>query len=482
LPFVKEQKNKSFVRRKFERKKQMLRKLYACVLITSLVWASVTITHAQQQTLGELVNQSYLELLEQAKEVVFSTSAIEAFKKQLEKEKEAEQKRLEQEEKQLKQQLEQTKKQLEALNKQSSRDTAEMTAQRKKLHCSILKLEREITKKRTERNHGVPVVYENKFAKLYLIQQWPAKKKEIEKAIASERARERKFGDVEDIGFRSVGEGQEKDIKLGEEAIRDIKSSNLMPPEIEDKEIVAYVQRLAETIAANSDLKVPVRVTLLNSKEINAFALPGGFLFVDSGLIEKAETESELVGVMAHELAHVAGRHGAKLMKRAMIYGILFQAIQLAAIILTGGVVSIGIAYALQYGFFGLALLLDLSLLGVSREYEAEADQLGVQYAWKAGYDTRGFITFFDKLAQEKGYVKAASFFRTHPPFIERILATFSEITYLQQKESVKVDSSEFHSMKVRLAKVLEESKEKRDKDRPTLLKHENGCDDEPEP
>jgi len=211
-----------------------------------------------------------------------------------------------------------------------------------------------------------------------------------------------------------------------------------------------------------------MRVTVLDSEEINAFALPGGFLFVNTGLIEKAETESELAGVIAHEIAHVAARHGAQLMKKAKIASIVYQAAQVAAILLTGGAAGVGLYYAMQYGFMGLGMALNLTLLGVSREYEEEADQLGVQYAWSAGYDPDGFITFFDKMASEKGYVQSASFFRTHPPFFERIVSTFSEIEYLPPKKELMVDSTRFREAKERLQTLAQED-ESNKKERPTL-------------
>ena len=209
--------------------------------------------------------------------------------------------------------------------------------------------------------------------------------------------------------------------------------------------------------------------------EINAFALPGGFLFVNTGLIDKAETESELVGVLAHEIAHAAARHGARLMKRATIADIVFQAAQIGAIILTGGVAGIGTYYALQYGFYGLGMILDLTLLGVSRDYEAEADQLGAQYAWKAGYDPKGFITFFDKMANEEGYVRSASFFRTHPPFLERIISTFSEITYLPSKQDLRMDSSAFARIHERVADLIRE-RQAEERDRPKLRGKASKC------
>ena len=142
-------------------------------------------------------------------------------------------------------------------------------------------------------------------------------------------------------------------------------------------------------------------------------------------------------------------------MKRATIANIAYQAAQVAALIFTGGAAGVGTYYALQYGFYGLGMVLELTLLGVSREFKEEADQLGAQYAWRAGYDPRGFITFFDKMAAEEGYVRSISFFRTHPPFYERIIATFSEVEYLPGKADLKFDSTRFQDMKRQLKAVL---------------------------
>jgi predicted Zn-dependent protease len=194
-------------------------------------------------------------------------------------------------------------------------------------------------------------------------------------------------------------------------------------------------------------------------------------------LIERAATEAELAGVIAHELAHVSARHGARLMKRANIANIMYQMAQIAVLIGTGGVATIGAYYLFQAGFLGLGLVLDLNLLGVSREFESEADQLGIQYAWKAGYDPRGFITFFDKMAAEKGYIQSASFFRTHPPYFERIVSTLTEIAYLPARGDLPVDSSGFQGFKKRLTDTLRKE-EKDDKDAPKLRPGPK-CEDE---
>lgn len=418
--------------------------------------------------LADLANRAYLDLAEIAPTVSFSQQELETFRKDLGKQRKAEEERLKKEEKQLDRRLEDLRDQLKSLNKEASTDTPKAAELRNKVHCDILQLEKERREKRVEREHGMPVAFDNKLAKVDLIEQWPAKKREIESIIAEGRARQRLYGDIEDIGVRKVSEGQEKDIKLGEDALREMKIHSLMPMEFENKEVKAYVEGIAGRIAANSDVKVPVKVTVLYSQEINAFALPGGYLFVNTGLIDRAGTESELAGVIAHELAHVSARHGAKMMKRATIASLMYQMAQIAILVGTGGVGSIGAYYLFQAGFLGLGLVLDLSLLGVNRQFEAEADQLGAQYAWKAGYDPRGFISFFDKMAGEKGYIRSASFFRTHPPFFERIVSTMSEIQYLPKGGDLRVDSSDFRDFKTKLTKTLREEGQRK-KDAPTL-------------
>jgi hypothetical protein len=443
----------------------MIRSAFIAACLVAVLPARVD---QPRQTLRDLSDRPYLELADLATRVSFPGSQYEQVRRQLETEKQTQARLLESQEKQLLQQISQARKELERLNRLTSRDDEATTEKRRDLHCRILELERQAHEKRTERVHGMPVAFDNKLAKLSLLEHWPAEKRAVDAQIAAGKARQRPYGDVEDIGVRKVGEGQEKDIKKGEEAIKDLKMYGLMPPELTDERVRNYVQGLANDLAARSDVKVPVKVTILSSREINAFALPGGFLYVNTGLIEKAESESELAGVLAHEMAHVAARHGARLMRKATIAGLVYQSAQIAAVIFTGGAVGIGTYYALQYGFFGLGLALNLTLLGVNREFEAEADQLGVQYCWHAGYDPRGFVTFFDKMASEKGYVRSASFFRTHPPFFERILSTFKEMEFLPPVEKLKVDCCEFQDMKEHL-KVVTRKVEKERKDSPKL-------------
>ncbi len=440
---------------------------------TAVGWAGPTAPVAKpaaQPKLEELVEKPYLELLELSTKIKLGEKQVESFKKKLEDQRDSERKMLKQEEKKLEDQLKEARKQLAELNRRSSRDTIEMADKRRDIHCRIEELEKKLSETKVMRETTAQVAYENKVAKLDLLMLWPKELAKIREDIDSGRARQRQHGNVEDIGFREVGKDQEKDVKLGQDALKDMRQMGLLPPRLEDEEINKYVADLTRKIASNSDIKVPVQVEVLRTEEINGFALPGGFLFINSGLISKAENESELAGVIAHELAHVAARHGARLMRRATIASLLFQSAQIAALIFTGGVVGIGTYYALQYGFFGLGLVLNLQLLGVSREFELEADQLGAQYLWKAGYDPKGFITFFDKMASEKGYVRSTSFFRTHPAFGERIAHTFKEINYLPQLEDYRVDSNEFQRIKQRLEKLNKEMEEK-DERRPSLIR-----------
>jgi predicted Zn-dependent protease len=211
---------------------------------------------------------------------------------------------------------------------------------------------------------------------------------------------------------------------------------------------------------------------------VNAFALPGGFLFIQRGLLEEAGDESELAGVLAHEMSHVAARHSFRLYKKAMAASILYSAAQIAAIIFTGGAAGIGTYYALQYGFYGLGFALSLDLLGVSREFELEADQLGIQYAWKSGYDTEGFIRFCDRLARKEGHAIGASWFRTHPPFYQRMVDSKREIMFLPPQAEAIVQTRDFEVMKQKLKEETKKSETSTGR-KPTLqaIEKEEGCE-----
>jgi hypothetical protein len=465
----------------------MLRNLLLIVLCFSIVTtptyapaaAVASPPQAQDTTsIDPLLKKSYLELLEIAPTLRFTSQQFEQTRKRLKSEEEKKKNDLKNKQKGFEKQIQQLQGELKKLNQQSSTDTEQIAAQRHDFHCRIQALQSQLADMKIELQNGVPVEYENLQAKLDLMEKWPASRREIARQIESGQARNRHWGDVEDIGFRVIEANQEDDIKDGQEAVQQMKQLGLMPKEIQDPEITEYVNRVAQNITRNSDLKVPLNVTLLNSKEINAFALPGGFLFINHGLILEAENEAQLAGVLAHEISHDVARHGHRLMKKATIASIIYQAAQIGALIFTGGAVGIGTYYALQYGFQGLGLLLSLQLLGVSRDYELEADQLGVQYVWKAGYNPEGFIQFFDIMASKEGYVEKTSFFRTHPAFYDRIVKTYSEISFLPKQEQAIENTREFEATQTKLKKIVEDL-EKEDKNAPSLFKKEPGC---PEP
>jgi predicted Zn-dependent protease len=371
---------------------------------------------------------------------------------------------------------EQYGKEIEQAQKQLKNAADEITeSQRRELHCKIQDLRESQNQADLLAKHAIPIAYQNRNAKLDLIEQWPGKFKEISNHLETGAFRKRRWGDVQDIGFREIENGQEKDIKPGQDAIREIKSSGLMPKELDDAQITAYVKRVAQQVASHSDLRVPLKVTVLDSREINAFALPGGFLFIERGLLEAVDDESELAGVIGHELSHVVARHGHKLMLKAEITNIFFQAAQVAAVLFTGGAAGIGTYYALEYGFYGLGMVLDLRLLGVSRDFELQADQLGIQHTWNSGYDPTGFVRFFDKMATTKGYVEGASWFYDHPPFFERMVEAEREITFLPKKDAVVLQTSEFGEMKKALVKVTAKANDE-EKNRPSLFAQEKEC------
>ncbi len=460
----------------------LLRKSIALVLCEALVLLPTTGGGAvgQQQSpplpvqtlsLREYLQKFYLELFELAPKLEFTAGEIEAQRNAL---KSGEDICLDR----FKNHSKQYGKQIDAARQNLKKNTATLNEeQRKEVHCNIQNLDLLKGEADVLAGQAIPTAYDNLSAKLDLIQQWPAQYKQIQQEIASGSYHTRRWGDVKDIGFRQIEPNQQDDIKRGAQAVEEMKRLGLMPPAVEDKAIQEYVRSVAERVAKRSDLKVPLHIEVLQSREINAFALPGGFLFIERGLLEAVDDESELAGVIAHELAHDTARHSNKLMKRATIASIFYQAAQIAAVVLTGGAAGIGMYYALQYGFYGLGLVLDLKLLGVSRDFELEADQLGVQYAWNAGYDPTGFIRFFDNMATKKGYVNGVSWFRTHPPFYQRMVQTEREIMFLEQKPNAIVQTSAFEQMKKDLAPVAAKA-EKEEIGKPSLLiTKEEGCE-----
>jgi hypothetical protein len=354
------------------------------------------------------------------------------------------------EEERLEQQLEAAREQLNGLNKSASGDTRQMAETRDGLHKIADAAGEPLRKLRAECEPAATAAFENKRAKLRVAEDWPQRRKEILRDIDLGRARERRFGDVEDIGYRKFFDGQEEDIAVGEQAVRQMRSSGMMPDPLPDTAVQEYVRQVAAKVAANSDLKVPLRVTVVDSSEISAIALPGGFLFISSGLVATAGSESELAGILSHEIARIAARHGTRASRRSRISSIFMQAAHVASGFFTGGFNSAAALNGINFGFQGLDAIVDRTLLAAQGKYEKEADQLGVQYAWKAGFDPRGFVMLLDSIAR-KDHSKTAGFFRTHPDLDERVLGAFGEVLFLPDRPGSTRDSVEFHRMRERI-------------------------------
>lgn len=425
---------------------------------------------ASQLPLHEYLQKPYEELFQIAPSLTFSAAEVETERQALKRGEDGCRGRFKEHSKLYGKQLDSARQEL----KKGGLDLKDEP--RHALHCQIQNLELLRSEADVLSGQAIPNAYDNLNAKLDLLLQWPEQNRQTLAAIANGSYSQRRWSDVKDIGFREIASGQRDDIKRGQEAVDELKRTGLLPPEVDNQAVQEYVKKIADRVAQHSDLKIPLHVTVLQSKEVNAFALPGGYLYIERGLLEAVDDEAQLAGVISHELAHVTARHGAKLMKRATIAGIFYQAAQVAAVVLTGGVAGIGLYYALQYGYYGLGLVLNLKLLGISRDYEMEADQLGIQYAWSAGYDASGFVRFFDKMATKVGYVNGVSWFRTHPPFYARMIEAQREIMFLPQGRDLLVQTTEFEQMKKDLAPVIAAA-EKEEKEKPSLLlTKEEGC------
>src|SRR3979490_592401 len=263
-------------------------------------------------------------------------------------------------------------------------------------------------------------------------------------------AGDKKRKDPEEIGNRDVGKGVnfyslEKEIGLGKALAQDVERQAKL---INDPIISEYVNRIGQNLVRNSDAKVPFTIKVIDSEVANAMALPGGFFYVNSGLILHAQEESELAGVMAHEISHVTARHGTKNATK----GELMQLATIPLILLgPGGWAGYGI-------YQGLNLAIPVTYLKFSRDAEREADFLGLQYMYKAGYDPNAYITFFERIqADEKRQPGTIpKIFSTHPPTPERIANTQKEIArILPAKAEYVVTTSEFDTVKARLRNIV---------------------------
>jgi hypothetical protein len=247
-----------------------------------------------------------------------------------------------------------------------------------------------------------------------------------------------------DIGGRGLGNwySTESEMKEGKGISMEIEKSVKF---INDPVVTEYVNRVGQNIVKNSDAKVPFTIKVIDSDEINAMALPGGFFYVNSGLILAADDEAELAGVMAHEIAHVAAHHAMREQTR-MNYA-QFGTIPL---IFVGG--------GLGYGLYEAAsLAVPVTFLQFSRDFERQADFLGIQYMYRAGYDPQALPSMFEKIEHlEKTKPNMiAKAFSDHPQTPDRILATQQEIAHLLPgKDEYVVTTSEFDDVKARLARI----------------------------
>jgi predicted Zn-dependent protease len=268
--------------------------------------------------------------------------------------------------------------------------------------------------------------------------------------------------DVNAIGDRKVAHrsiiSQEKEIAIGKQYATEVEKQSKI---VKDPVVAEYVNRIAQNIARNSDLTIPLTVKVIDDPSINAFALPGGFLFVNTGVLMAADEESQVAGVIAHEVAHVAARHWASQMTRATI--LQYATIPLIFVPMTYPI-YMGVSSAMNFG-------IPMAFLKFSRNDEAEADYLGLQYMYKAGYDPNSYVSFFSKVINEERRQpgSAAKIFMDHPPTPDRIIKCEQEIqTILPKRPEYLVTTSEFNDVKARM-KTLVALNRKTEESGPTL-------------
>jgi len=292
-------------------------------------------------------------------------------------------------------------------------------------------------------------------------------------ALAAPAFADDKSKDPDQIGNRSVDKGInfysiEKEIAIGKQMAQEVERQAKI---VDDPIIAEYVNRIGQNLVRNSDAKVPFTIKVIDSEEINAFALPGGFFFVNTGILLNADNEAEMAGVMSHEIAHVAARHGTRQATRGdMInYGSI-------PLIFLGGWTGFAIRQ-------GAGLAVPMGFLKFNRGFETEADMLGLQYMYKAGYDPVAFVDFFEKVQSlEKRKPGAMSkVFSDHPPTGDRITKSQQIIQkYLKEKPEYIVSTSEFNDVKARTV-AMHNSRSislSKDSGRPTLRRAGGGSGD----
>jgi hypothetical protein len=270
---------------------------------------------------------------------------------------------------------------------------------------------------------------------------------------ASQPANKKPLSTNEDptmIGKRNINKGiwgkmaggTEKEVRIGRQVAAEVDKEAKF---IDDPIITEYVNRVGQNIVLHSDAKVPFTIKVIDSDEVNAFALPGGFFYVNKGLLLAADNEAELAGVMAHEIAHVAARHYMENEKKMEVWNIA----TIAGILLGGPILS-NVLYNGGGFFEGMAML------KFTRSAEAEADRLGVQYMWAAGYDPTAMATMFEKLEakNKKKPGTLAKMFTDHPAPADRRAAALALAARFPEREEYVISSSEFQRVKNRLLRL----------------------------
>ena len=236
--------------------------------------------------------------------------------------------------------------------------------------------------------------------------------------------------------------GLDKEVALGRQLAAEVDREAKF---IDDPVVTEYVNRVGQNLVLHSDAKVPFTIKVIDSDEVNAFALPGGFFYVNKGLILAADNEAEMAGVMAHEIGHVAARHAMENQTKGMLANIGL----LAGSIFLGGLGGMLINEGAQFGAL-------LGFMKFSRSAESEADMLGVEYLWAAGYDPNAMSTMFEKLAAQnkKKPGTFSKLFETHPQSVDRMEASRALVARFPEKEEYVVSTSEFQRVKARLLRL----------------------------
>lgn len=286
-------------------------------------------------------------------------------------------------------------------------------------------------------------------------------------AATGVRAEDKK-DEVQDIGNRKVAHwsliSQEKEIAIGKQYATQIEREAKI---LKDPVINEYVNRIEQNIARNSDARIPITIKIIDDPTINASTLPGGFMFVNTGLLKAMNNEDELAGVLAHETAHVACRHWASSMTKQTI-------LQYAMIPLMFTPMSAALYYGVMEAYMNGV---PIAFLKFSRSDEAQADFLGLQYLWKAGYDPNGLVQSFSKILQDSRSDPGSvpSVFMDHPPTGDRIIKCEEEIkNLLPKRQEYLVSTSDYNDMRTRLAMIMNMNRQMaKNQNAPTLEKRE---------